>query len=115
NTECGCSELYRRDHQSSMTLAWVRSSKRLSSRSSSGIRWAEMTALRIDSIDFDTRRFDIHRTDEHDGGKYKDGTPRKPQTAYCTFSEHSRTGASRVDEEQSTRRSGLSIRPEKAA
>ena len=41
-----------------------------------GIQWAEMTALRVDSIDFDTRRFDIHRTDEHDGGKYKDGTPK---------------------------------------
>lgn len=37
-----------------------------------GIRWAEMTALRVDSIDFDTRRFDSHRTDEHDGGKYKE-------------------------------------------
>ena len=50
-----------------------------------GIRWAEMTALRVDSIDFDTRRFDIHRTDEHDGGKYKDGTPKNHKRRTVPF------------------------------
>lgn len=50
-----------------------------------GIRWAEMSALRVDSIDFDTRRFDIHRTDEHDGGKYKDGTPKNHKRRTVPF------------------------------
>lgn len=50
-----------------------------------GIRWAEMTALRVDSIDFDTLRFDIHRTDEHDGGKYKDGTPKNTNGVLYPF------------------------------
>ncbi|MGJ4076861.1 tyrosine-type recombinase/integrase [Corynebacterium macclintockiae] len=50
-----------------------------------GIRWAEMTALRVDSIDFDTRCFDIHRTDEHDGGKYKDGTSKNHKRRTVPF------------------------------
>lgn len=44
-----------------------------------------MTALRVDSIDFDTRRFDIHRTDEHDGGTYKDGTPKNHKRRTVPF------------------------------
>ncbi len=44
-----------------------------------------MTALRVDSIDFDTRRFDIHRTDEHDGGKYKDGTSKNHKRRTVPF------------------------------
>ena len=44
-----------------------------------------MTALRVDSIDFDTRRFDIHRTDEHDGGTHKDGTPKNHKRRTVPF------------------------------
>lgn len=50
-----------------------------------GIRWAEMSALRVDSVDFVACRFDIHRTDEHDGGKFKDGTPKNHKRRSVPF------------------------------